>query len=103
MPGKKPNSPIGVPCVYLQSAVSPSCLIYINERHYFQAVWDHLEIWSKKVRPGGILAGHDYLDGVLPSGNFEVKSAVDKWASEKSLTVHCTGEDVWRSWIIQMP
>ncbi|WP_442507470.1 class I SAM-dependent methyltransferase [Novipirellula sp. SH528] len=79
------------------------CLVYIDEQHYFQAVWDHLEIWSKKVRPGGILAGHDYLDGVLPSGNFEVKSAVDQWARERSLTVHCTGEDVWRSWIIQIP
>ncbi|TWT55531.1 class I SAM-dependent methyltransferase [Allorhodopirellula solitaria] len=79
------------------------CLVYLDEQHYFQAVWDHLEIWSKKVRPGGILAGHDYLDGVLPSGNFEVKSAVDQWARERSLTVHCTGEEVWRSWIIQIP
>jgi len=77
--------------------------VYIHDKHYFEAVWDNLEIWSRKVRPGGILAGHDYLDGMLPSGFFEVKTAVDTWADRRSLKVYCTGEEVWRSWIIEIP
>lgn len=77
--------------------------VYITEKHYFEAVWKLLETWAPKVQPGGILAGHNYLDGVLPSGHFEVKKAVDTWASQNGLRVECSGEPVWRSWIISIP
>jgi len=77
--------------------------VYLDYRHYREALLDHLQIWSRKVKPGGVLAGHDYLDGVLPSGHFEVKSTVDEWAAQHGLMVACTGEPVWRSWIIHLP
>lgn len=76
--------------------------VYIDEKHYFEAIWEHLETWARKVVSGGILAGHDYLDGVVPSGHFEVKSAVDRWAAQQGLEVHCSAEPVWPSWIIQI-
>ncbi|MFT5327513.1 MAG: hypothetical protein ACI8P0_005405 [Planctomycetaceae bacterium] len=77
--------------------------VYIDARHYREAVLEDLESWFPKVRPGGVLAGHDYFDGVVPSGHFEVKSTVDEWADAKGLKVACTGENVWRSWIVQLP
>lgn len=77
--------------------------VYLDARHYYDAVIQDIEAWFPKVRPGGILAGHDYLDGVLPSGQFGVKSAVDDWAAKHGYRVACTGENVWRSWLIRLP
>jgi hypothetical protein len=76
--------------------------VYLDARHYRQAVEEDIGLWAPKVRPGGILAGHDYLDGILPSGHFEVKSVVDQWAAARGLHVMCTGESVWRSWLIEI-
>jgi hypothetical protein len=77
--------------------------VYLDARHYREALLEDLDLWAPKIRPGGILAGHDYLDGTLPSGRFEVKTTVDQWAAAKRLAVCCSGENVWRSWFIQMP
>ena len=77
--------------------------VYLDARHYREALLEDLELWAPKIRPGGILAGHDYLDGTLPSGRFEVKTTVDQWAAARRLTVCCSGENVWRSWFIQIP
>ena len=77
--------------------------VYLDARHYREAVEQDIACWAPKVKSGGILAGHDYLDGILPSGHFEVKTAVDQWAAARGLTVLCTGANVWRSWMIEMP
>lgn len=34
--------------------------VYIDGNHRLEAVIDDIAAWSKKVRPGGIIAGHDY-------------------------------------------
>lgn len=34
--------------------------VYIDANHDFQQVVNDLVEWSKKVRPGGIISGHDY-------------------------------------------
>jgi len=44
--------------------------VYIDARHDYESVLEDLEAWARKVRPGGILAGHDYVDGDLPEGEF---------------------------------
>ena len=53
--------------------------VYIDARHDYESVKEDLQAWCGKVRPGGILAGHDYVDGDLPQGEFYVKSAVDEF------------------------
>ena len=35
--------------------------VYIDGNHEFKQVVDDVCEWSKKVRPGGIVAGHDYI------------------------------------------
>jgi len=76
--------------------------VYLDVQHHFESVVEDLNSWAPKVRRGGIISGHDYLDGVLPSGQFEVKRAVDQWARDRDLKVVCSGEHVWRSWIIHL-
>lgn len=36
--------------------------VYIDADHQFITVANDIFEWSKKVRPGGIIAGHDYID-----------------------------------------
>ena len=47
--------------------------VYIDGLHTFDAVMSDLIFWSTKVRPGGIIAGHDYYEfyqgGVIQAVN----------------------------------
>ena len=36
--------------------------VFIDARHSYDAVLEDLKAWWPKIRPGGILAGHDYVD-----------------------------------------
>ena len=36
--------------------------MFIDARHSYDAVLEDLNAWWPKIRPGGILAGHDYVD-----------------------------------------
>jgi hypothetical protein len=76
---------------------------YIDARHDYASVLEDLTVWFGKVRPGGIIAGHDYLDGIRSEGDFGVKSAVDYFFAERGLQVHATLRDgPWLSWIVQV-
>jgi Methyltransferase domain len=77
--------------------------VYLDARHDYESVKEDVELWYEKVRPGGILAGHDYLDGVRPQGVFGVKSAVDEFFGARGLTVRATLDNPWPSWIVKVP
>lgn len=78
--------------------------VYIDARHDFASVMEDLEAWHRKVRPGGIFAGHDYVDGEGQAGIFGVKSAVDTFFGDLGLPVHVTlHETDWPSWIVAIP
>jgi hypothetical protein len=73
--------------------------VYLDARHDEASVADDLAIWEPKVRSGGIIAGHDYLDGELPEGHFGVKIAVDGFFASRALEIHETVLDrPWSSW-----
>lgn len=59
--------------------------VFIDAAHDYDNVTKDIKLWSKKVRPGGIIAGHDYCD---PNPDrklgyyeeiYNVKKAVDDW------------------------
>ena len=77
--------------------------VYIDANHEFSVVLQDIRAWFAKVKPDGILAGHDYLDGQLPEGNFGVKSAVARFESETGLRAQSTAERAWPSWYIVKP
>ena len=78
-----------------------SCLdfVYLDARHDEASVQEDLEQWFPKLRPGAVIAGHDYLDGQIPAGDFGVKAAVDAFFGARELRVNVTWADPpWRSW-----
>lgn len=77
--------------------------VFIDAQHQYLGAKKDLEAWWPKVRPGGILAGHDYLDGLLPEGDFGVKSAVDEFARQRGLRVRASHEPKFISFFIVRP
>ncbi|WP_254510277.1 class I SAM-dependent methyltransferase [Anatilimnocola floriformis] len=77
--------------------------VYVDASYSGANLKEDLRIWAPKIRPGGLLCGNNYLDGVLPSGRFEVKSTVDAWAEASGLEIKTSGEPDWRSWFIRLP
>lgn len=72
--------------------------VYLDSNHSFEAACQDLEAWFPKVRNGGVFAGHDYLDGHIPSlGEFRVKSAVDAFATKHNAKLRVTTE-AFPSW-----
>ena len=77
---------------------------YIDARHDYDSVREDLELWVDRVRPGGVLAGHDYVDGNLVDGVFGVRSAVDDFFGERGVRVRATFTDPpWFSWWVVLP
>jgi len=78
--------------------------VYLDARHDFTSLKQDLEEWIGKVRPGGILAGHDYLDGTFAEGEFGVRSAVDEFFAAHRLPVRATFADPpCCSWYVSVP
>lgn len=71
--------------------------IYVDARHDFKGVWEDLVAYWPKLKPGGIMAGHDYVtndfvkrtgqdwsknyDGTIDETGTVVKGAVDTFAA----------------------
>lgn len=68
--------------------------VYIDANHSFDYVMQDIIEWSKKVRVGGIVSGHDYFRlrfaGVI--------LAVNTYAKAHGLTVNLTTDDHTPSW-----
>lgn len=47
-------------------------VVYIDAEHTYEAVLADIQAWAPKVRPGGLLCGHDYYN----KPPFEVRRAV---------------------------
>jgi FkbM family methyltransferase len=78
--------------------------VYIDARHDYDSVMEDLEAWFEKVRPGGVIAGHDYLDAECAAGSFQVKMAVDRFFADRGLAVNCTlFDDPWLTWLVEIP
>lgn len=73
---------------------------YIDAQHHYGAVVEDIALWWPKVRSGGVLAGHDYLDGIVRGTDFGVKRAVDEFAQAQGLPVIASLEMDYPSWFI---
>lgn len=67
--------------------------VFIDASHAYADVLDDLKAWYPKVRPGGIIAGHDYH---WP----EVRRAVVAFCSEKGWRAPAPSE---LCWVIRVP
>lgn len=55
--------------------------VYIDANHNYHAVSADIKAWAPKVKPGGLLAGHDYVEDCATYG---VMRAVIEFAAETS-------------------
>lgn len=79
-------------------------LVYIDAMHSYEAVLNDLTLWYPRLRPGAIMAGHDYNDGWFEEGIHGVRSAVDEFFGARAIRVAHTHTDVPSiSWIVQVP
>lgn len=84
--------------------------VYIDGNHEDAFVLEDITIWSKKVRKGGIVAGHDYYDTIdTAKGQLHVKKVVNEYVVNNKITPLIvwglriappgTYRDKWRSWM----
>jgi hypothetical protein len=81
--------------------------VYIDGNHDFLNIIQDIDGWKKKVRPGGILSGHDYANFSFKKHN-HVKRALDAYArSYRMIPFFIAGDyevrdgekrDKYRSW-----
>lgn len=79
-----------------QFKMSSLDFVYIDGNHTYEYVWEDLAGWSEKVRPGGIISGHDYR--ARRKEHVGVGEAVDKYTQERSVRLFTAtkgGESSW--------
>ena len=74
--------------------------VYLDAQHHYEAVKEDIRSWFPKIRRGGVLAGHDYLDGQINQGLFGVKSAVDEFSKITGNRLVVSREKCWKSWFV---
>lgn len=81
--------------------------VYIDANHDFLHVTEDIQYWLRKVKPGGILSGHDYA--FYPTGKLNhVKRALQAYAMSYHLfpifavmyDAHGLKRDKYRSWFL---
>lgn len=69
--------------------------VFIDADHTYEAVRDDIAAWSTKLRPGGLLIGHDYGARLDVKGYWGVKKAVDEYCESRSLSLRVERYAVW--------
>jgi hypothetical protein len=64
---------------------------YIDGNHFEGYIKRDIDIWWKKIKPGGMLSGHDYNHTMFP----HVTSEVDSFFLERKYSVNYLGNHVW--------
>ncbi|WP_428305409.1 class I SAM-dependent methyltransferase [Lacipirellula sp.] len=77
--------------------------VHLDANPSYQSSVSDLSLWWPKVRPGGILCGHDFLDGELPEGDFGVARAVSEFEARADVKVAVTPDAHWPTWYIIKP
>jgi len=58
--------------------------IYIDTNHSYQTTYEELRAYAPKMKPGGIIAGHDFINGNWISGlRYGVREAVHEFCVEE--------------------
>jgi hypothetical protein len=77
--------------------------VYLDGNHCFEAVREDIETWYPKIKDGGLLAGHDYVeDGITVHGDFGVRKAVAEFSAKHQINIYQTAEP-FPSWMAQKP
>lgn len=72
--------------------------VYIDGNHDFQNTTNDIAEWSKKVRTGGIVAGHDYIRNKKKDYKCHVKDVVQGWTYAHDIKPWFVTSDKSPSW-----
>lgn len=72
--------------------------IYLDANHL--QCYEDIQAWWPRVKPSGILAGHDYC---TVGDYIRVKEAVDRFVAETGLPLLTTDDPIYKCWIIERP
>lgn len=64
--------------------------VFLDGSHDGPSVAADLAAWSERLRPDGVLAGHDYDDK-----HDELRAAVDRFARDRGLSVRRGPRSIW--------
>lgn len=83
--------------------------VYIDADHTYEAVKSDLECWYPKLKKGGILSGHDYIEVTHFVKNipipFDVVKAVAEFMKQNNIdkeNIHITNENYASFFIVKM-
>ena len=75
--------------------------IYIDAMHFYEAVLLDLFTYSRKLKRGGVLAGHDFtLSRDAVAQKFGVVDAVKEFARETDFSLRCITWEPWSSYFL---
>ncbi len=80
--------------------------IYVDADHKYASVIADLKAWGPKVRPGGTISGHDYMDDPNCCGSeFGVRTAVREYAASLGVTTifRCPSDGPFHNWYFDVP
>ncbi len=82
--------------------------VYLDAKHDGGSVTADLEAWWPTIKPGGVFAGHDYLDGTIGNPpnetHFGVKSAVQAWVQKIGYNlsdISVTDDGTYPTWFLR--
>lgn len=75
--------------------------VYIDANHEFQHVTNDITEWEKKVRRGGVVAGHDFNRNKKKDYICHVKDVVHAWTYSHGITEWFVTSDKSPSWLWQ--
>jgi hypothetical protein len=77
------------------ASIPPLDFVYIDADHNYQPVLDDLNAWSKRVKPQGVLIGHDYTKNpqAVEWGFGVIEAVTDFCAQGEWTMIHLTNED----------
>jgi hypothetical protein len=90
--------------VEIAKGIADECAdwVFIDGPHSADRVLRDLEVWWPKVRIGGLLCGHDFIqDPNHPSACFEVRDAVTRFAASKFVSHRYSEAPETPSWAIR--
>ena len=67
--------------------------VFIDADHSYDGCHADIEAWASKVRPGGLLCGHDYDNVDFPQ--WGVKRAVDEFVAANGLELELGDNFTW--------
>lgn len=70
--------------------------VFIDADHTYDAVKKDIANWESKVKPGGLLCGHDYAHE--EGKGWGVKKAVDEFVQDKGLDLETGDDHTWFVW-----